>query len=111
MSNWFQSVGASLSSLGNSVCCGDADTTISAYVGFREESEPTTLYDALRKIIDTTFLPVDGPDHCLRSYKADPDELYLQGWNVPRFIVALAACIILFIPFRVAGLFVSQRNL
>ena len=108
MSNYFTRVGGTLSGLANAVCNGDGDTTISAYVGYREENDPSRAYDALRAIIDCTFFPVDGVEHCRRSYKADTQERYLQGWNIPRFVLAASACIVLFIPFWIIGLLLSH---
>lgn len=105
--SWFQGVGGVISSLGNAISNGDGDTTISAFVGYRETNDPTKGYDFLRRVIDTTFRPVDGVHHCRRSFEADPNELFHRGWNVVRCPLAFVACVILIIPFYLAGAVIS----
>ena len=43
----------------------------------------------LRAIIDFTFLPIDGPDHCANAYKADHEAHHENGSDTARAILGL----------------------
>lgn len=82
--------------LGNALAGGDPDSTISARVGYFANYDSTTkdvwYWNMFQFIINTTFYPVDGKNHCLQAYYYDPGENYRgQGFPV---LYLLAAVII-----------------
>jgi len=63
--------------LGNAIAGGNQDATISGRVGYFASNANTTvrLYWLLMQfIIDATFYPLDGFNHCLDSYLKNKNE-------------------------------------
>lgn len=88
----------SIDQLGNALAGGNADNTISARVGFYtnhhyDKGKEPWYWCWFEKIIDTTFYPVDGPNHCHEAYHNDAGEIFDN--RVTNFFVALAAIIII----------------
>ena len=93
---YFKNVLDSIDQLGNTLCGGNPDNTISARVGyFSEVNRNATKYfwQGLAKIINFTFWPVDGPDHCRKAFEADPEEAFSD--NNSDFFRALLSVVIL----------------
>ncbi len=68
-----------LDKFGNTICGGRHTNTISARTGYfaRYSVLATRWYWILmRKIIDTAFYPIDGPNHCDNAYMREEDERY-----------------------------------
>ena len=69
--------------LGNTIAGGDPDNTISARVGYFSQVPKTTkirgYWKTMELIINFTFWPVDGPDHCQQAFEADPEETFKDG--------------------------------
>lgn len=79
--------------LGNSICGGNPDCTISARVGYRAmRNKDFTRYfwQGLEKVINITFWPVDGYDHCRKSFFADPENIYYDNnSDVMRVVISV----------------------
>lgn len=74
----------SIDQLGNVIAGGNPDNTISARVGFYNHHYPddqkvTFFYKAFEWIINTTFWPIDGPNHCHEAYHNDAGEFFDTG--------------------------------
>lgn len=76
--------------LGNAMAGGNPDNTISARVGYNVNHLDTISYlkywKFLEWVIDSTFFPIDGDNHCDNSYHNDEEELfydqYTKNWAV-----------------------------
>lgn len=96
----------SLDQLFNALAGGNEDITISARTGYgaNKGNKYVKWYKILEFIIDTTFYPLDGPQHCLQSYEADKSEDYRvsQGKTIPTIICSLfilIGCIVMALIF------------
>ena len=94
ISNFF----VSIDQLGNVIAGGNPDNTVSARVGYYNfyKHSPETVpwyWYWFMKIIDTTFYPVDGPNHCLEAYYNDSGEIFDN--RVTNFFIAIAAALII----------------
>lgn len=74
----------SIDQLGNVIAGGNPDNTISARVGFynyhySEEKKVTLFWKVFEFVIDTTFWPIDGPNHCHEAYHNDAGEFFDTG--------------------------------
>ena len=92
--------------LGNVLAGGNPDNTISARVGIlpiRDKKNTSGYWKILQKIINTTFWPLDGSDHCLQAYYNDAGEEFQPGgyaWiHFILNILIIISCIPLFILF------------
>lgn len=82
----------SIDQLGNALAGGNSDTTISGRIGFFANHDYTITrwyWIILEKIVDFTFWPLDGPNHCHDSYHADENEDYHDVNGVAIFILSL----------------------
>lgn len=95
MSNLF----ISMDQLGNVIAGGYADNTISARIGyynhhyFPDRKSVPLYWKILEQIIDFTFKPVDGPNHCHEAFHNDPSEVFDN--KLTNFLVVLASIIII----------------
>ena len=83
----------SLDQLGNAITGGEPDSTISARIGFFSLTK-SKYWGFMRSIVDFTFDPVDGPDHCLDAYKKDSDEKFKRGNDIALFFLSLLTILI-----------------
>lgn len=92
----------SIDQLGNVIAGGNPDNTISARVGFYNHHYPddqkvTFFWKVFEWIINTTFWPIDGPNHCHEAYHNDAGEFFDTGtkdWAVAiLFIIITITCI------------------
>jgi hypothetical protein len=97
---YFKNVLVAVDQLGNALCGGNPDNTISARVGYFSEVNRTVskyFWQGLAKIINFTFWPVDGPDHCKQAFEADPEEAFSDNnsdfFRVLISIIIIASCI------------------
>ena len=96
--SYLKNVLVSIDQLGNTICGGNPDNTISARVGyFATVSQSATKYfwKGLEKIINFTFWPVDGPNHCLQAFEEDPEEVFYDD-NGDVFRALISAFIVVF---------------
>ena len=86
---WLYSVLIAIDQLGNALAGGYADSTISARVGYNVRHaapERQNYWRLLEGIINYTFLPLDGPDHCYQAYLAGNQTYYRDGSDLMRGI-------------------------
>ncbi len=103
----------SIDQLGNALAGGDPDSTISARVGYfasvSEKTQDVWYWSAFQWIINTTFYPLDGEDHCLQAYYKDPGERYRgEGYRILYWLAAfiiIATCIPMSVIFWTLYLF------
>jgi len=67
--------------LGNVLAGGNPDNTVSSRVGFYNSSnyvkgDAPWQWKLFEQIIDTTFYPIDGTNHCHEAYYNDAGELF-----------------------------------
>lgn len=94
---YFKDLFIAIDQLGNALAGGDPDNTISARVGYFANYDDKTkdiwYWNFFEWIINFTFYPNDGKDHCLQSYYCDPGENYRgEGY---RILYVFAAFIII----------------
>ncbi len=88
----------SIDQLGNAIAGGNPDNTISSRVGYynkhnnNDEIAPWQ-WRVFEKIINFTFYPIDGEDHCHEAYHNDAGETFDTRTN--NILVALLAAIII----------------
>lgn len=95
--------------LGNAISGGNPDVTISSRVGFHSAiSERGGFWRVLERVIDFTFEPIDGKNHCLESALLDDDKC-TQLPNTAAFItlgvIVMVSCLLLVPVIRVLSLF------
>ncbi len=73
-SSYFGRLLIALSQLGNAISGGNPSVSISARVGYKDRKN--LYWKIINWIIDTTFYPVDGENHCAEAYWADSKEDY-----------------------------------
>ena len=94
---YFKNVLVSVDQLGNTICSGNPDNTISARVGYFSQVNRNAsrwFWKFLEKIINFTFWPIDGPNHCQLAFEADPEEIFNDS-NGDFFRVLISIVIIL----------------
>lgn len=112
----------SIDQLGNVLAGGNPDNTISSRVGYYTERyyepEKTPLrWKIFRSIINFTFYPIDGENHCKEAYFNDAGEEFDEGTS--DFAVAILAvliivsCLFIAITFYLLFVFkiVSPKNI
>lgn len=90
----------SIDQLGNAIAGGNPDNTVSARVGYYNhyyvpyESKGVPWYWRwFENIIDFTFYPVDGWNHCHEAYHNDASEIFDN--RVTNFLIAIGAGVII----------------
>lgn len=90
----------------NTIAGGNPDCTISASAYFH--GLHSKYWKGIEWIINKTFKPIDGPDHCLQSFHADSAEKYVDGGIIRKSLIALAVvsfCIVACVPIKITGVF------
>ena len=72
---------------------GNIDSTISATCGYYQTRNKFYLF--LSKIIDWTFYPVDGHNHCIQAFMNDPNEKFEQGIKPLMFLFTIIGCAVI----------------
>lgn len=119
--NYAKNLIVSIDKLFNAIAAGSHNNTLSARFGFldkirgRRSLFPDLKYPRLtklvRKIIDFTFYPIDGPDHCYNSYLKSND-VVVQGNKIAMILgssFALLGCMILW-PIILLIAFLSKMD-
>lgn len=81
--------------LGNALCGGNPDCTISARIGYnagRISGRARRYWLTVESIVDFTFWPLDGDGHCKQAYEAD--KLDTEGNNNGSFFRLLMTLVI-----------------
>ncbi len=76
---YFHNVLLAFDQLANALCGGNPDNTISARVGYFAQVNQNLnkwYWKTVEKVIDFTYWPVDGPNHCRQAFEADPEETF-----------------------------------
>lgn len=96
---WLWNVLIAIDQLGNAIAGGNPDITISARVGyFANKSQQRRFrfyWKFLETIIDFTFYPIDGPNHCLKALEKD-EEGHVHGSDFMRAtlgVIAVVSCL------------------
>jgi len=94
LSNFF----VSIDQLGNTIAGGNPDNTISSRVGFYNQHNKSGeiapwQWRVFEKIINFTFYPIDGKEHCHEAYHNDAGEAF--DLHTKNIIVAILAAIII----------------
>jgi len=96
----------SVDQLGNTISGGNPDSTISARVGYftqnRDETNMFYYWKGLEKLINFSFYPLDGQDHCHQAYNKEGGKAYVKtGKDWMRFalsFIIITSCIGIIIP-------------
>ncbi len=98
---WTLAVLTAVDQFGNAVGGGNPDSTISARVGHfsdktsREKNPQKYAYwKTLEWIIDRSFYPIDGENHCYNAAQADIHGRYEQGNDITQFVLSMIIFII-----------------
>ena len=90
--------------LGNAIAGGNPDATISARLGWLYMNRPTWWTTVLMHIVDATFMPLDGKNHCLQAYEDTLDEPMRRGSDIALAmlgIIIIPSCVLLVIPVSI----------
>lgn len=68
---WFLEILLGFDRLFNAVAGGDSRATISGRVGYFSKVKNSRYWRNLERIINYSFLPIDGPGHCQQAMKKD----------------------------------------
>lgn len=104
--SYLKNIFIGIDQLGNAIAGGNPDNTISGRIGFfANHSITLTLWywKIMQFIVDYTFYPMDGFNHCHDSYHRDMCEEYKPTKLVVFFfllsLITITSCLILIIPF------------
>ncbi|WP_428741396.1 hypothetical protein [Tenacibaculum sp.] len=87
---WFLNILIAFDQLGNAFAKGNPDNTISARIGFfmhHEEGDPSKFWELLESVVNFTFKPIDGIEHCFVAYCHDKNEVYQKADIVSKIIL------------------------
>lgn len=84
----------------NALSAGNYQCMISSRVGRFYLISKSKYWDILRCIIDSTFYPLDGKNHCVDSYLINNDEEFNRGNDIALVILAIFV-VILCIPIAI----------
>jgi len=94
--------------VGNALCAGHYTLTISGRVGYFASTKGSSYWNMLQRIIDKTFLPLEGKEHCWKAYQWERSTKYRRGNDVALAllsVVVFIACLILQPIIRLISLF------
>lgn len=100
--------------LANVLSGGNPDSTISARVGYHLVQEPSKYWEFLANVIDSTFKPIDGVNHCITAYATDNED-YSQdspttSSKVLLAVIVVISCGVLAIPIKLFSLFDGDKQ-
>jgi hypothetical protein len=102
--SYFGNLFVSIDQLGNAIAGGNPDNTISSRIGYYNYhidylNNVTWYWNLFRSIVDFTFRPVDGDQHCHEAYHNDAGESFDQdtnNWGVAfLFIFIFLSCVVI----------------
>jgi hypothetical protein len=79
----------SLDQSGNAVFRGNPDSTISARTGYFAARGSDSFWVAQERLINYSFKPLDGPNHCRQAWQADKNEEFYDAGVVAKVGMAL----------------------
>lgn len=77
----------------NAIAGGSYKSTISARVGYFAKEHKSLFWRSLEKVINETFRPLEGADHCLHAYLSDTTREHQQGSDLARAFLAVAVAV------------------
>jgi len=89
---WILRVLIAIDQLGNTIAGGNPKALISARVGYFSNKKQTSFqnyWKLLEWVIDFSFYPIDGPNHCLRTLDNDSEKKYIQGSDLAKALLGL----------------------
>ena len=90
--SYLKNVLVAIDQLGNAICGGNPDVTISARTGYFANIGSTRLkvwWKLMEKIINFAFHPLDGPNHCLNAYHSDNESGQKEGSDLARALMGI----------------------
>lgn len=84
--------------LGNALCGGDYRATISGRVGHFAHNKRNPYWKLLQYIINFTFMPIDGPEHCYTAWRGERRNNYRRSSDIALAalsIVVMVSCLII----------------
>ncbi|MGB1042712.1 MAG: hypothetical protein ACPGU6_04905 [Tenacibaculum sp.] len=90
--SWFMNILIAFDQLGNAFAKGNPDNTISARIGYfmhHENGNPSSYWKLLENIVNFTFKPIDGIEHCFVAYCNDKNEIYQKADGFAKVILLL----------------------
>jgi hypothetical protein len=78
-----------LDRLGNALSGGNPETTISGRTGFYAIARKNPYWRITASIIDFTFKPIDGPEHCYFAWKMEKSFSHRRGNDVGLILLSL----------------------
>lgn len=105
--SWLMNILVAGDQLGNALAKGNPDNTISARIGYFNYSQNklnSRYWKLLEKIVNFTFRPIDGADHCFQAYCLDRNEKFEDVdyiSDIILFFFVVFPCIPLFIFIRI----------
>jgi len=78
--SYIKNILIAIDQVGNAIAGGNPDATISGRIGYFANHSVTVIrwyWIILQCIVDATFWPLDGPNHCHNSYHKDENENYV----------------------------------
>ena len=124
-SNYGVAVFLALDLFGNAFAGGNPEVTISARVGYKcsqEEKMTSFIWELCEEIIDYTFYPMDGENHCWNAYlwtKAtlktkNNHDIHINSGPIYMLcilmVIVIVSCIILILPIKFISLFTSKKG-
>lgn len=112
--SWPLAVLIAIDQLGNAIAGGNPDATVSARCYYFSQIRPNMLkyyWKLLQLIINFAFSPIDGPQHCKKSYENEPNEEFYPGSDITRAILGIfviVVCIPLSILLRLAVIIIPK---
>ena len=100
--SYIGNVFVSIDQLGNVLAGGNPDNTISARIGYHsyhndKVKNRRSYWHLFRGIVDFTFYPIDGPEHCHNAFHNDAGEIFdndTKDWAVILLsILIILSCI------------------
>jgi hypothetical protein len=88
----------------NVLAGGNPDVTISGRIGWHCKNSESVFWHTLRMVVDNTFAPLDGEQHCYTTLLEDSDVDTLSTnvfGKIGVSIFVVVGCAVLFIPVRV----------
>lgn len=110
---WLRNLLLSIDQFMNALIGGNPDLSISARVGYHQTHSESLWWDILGGVIDSTFYPIDGPDHCIKAFNADSEDYRSQSINpvamVSLGVVITVSCILLALPIVLISFFITKQ--
>ncbi len=94
--------------IGNAIAGGNPNAVISARVGYFSSKKKTPFrryWQFLEIVINFSFYPIDGPNHCFRAFQNDKNNNFIHGSDFAKAtlgIIIIFASLFIAVSLRVA---------